>query len=169
MTSARERVKAFWDNHIAAWLAGEDPMPDPLPHWYDAFQGSGLGKIARDGFPEPYVGDLTGLVATPRMVILGLNPGQYQPKFQSRDGVFAEEIRRSGSYGAWAATGPYLRAPWTEEMGDTRYWRDRLGFTRRWLDQPSASHHDLLIFECYPWHSTKITVPMKPSPTIVDA
>jgi hypothetical protein len=31
------------------------------------------------------------------------------------------------------------------------------------LDQPSASHHDLLIFECYPWHSTKITAPMKPS------
>lgn len=123
MTSARERVTGFWDEHIAAWLAGDDPMPDPLPQWFDAFRGKGLGKVTRDGFPEPYVGDLKGIVATPRLVVLGLNPGEYEQDFQSRTGIFADEIRRLGSYSAWAATGPTYAHHGPRGRAATRTWK----------------------------------------------
>jgi hypothetical protein len=32
MTDARQRVADFWDEYPAAYLAGDDPMPHPLPH-----------------------------------------------------------------------------------------------------------------------------------------
>jgi hypothetical protein len=115
MSSARERVAGFWDEHVGAWLAGEDPMADPLPRWFASFQGRGAGRVTREGFPEPYTGDLLGRVGLPRLVVLGLNPGVYHPRFQARDGIFADEIRQYGSYGAWMATGPYFRPPWTTE------------------------------------------------------
>ena len=168
MTTARGRVTAYWDSHIDAWLAGADPMPDQLARWYAAYGGSGAGKVTRDGFIEPYIGDLANAANSPRVVILGLNPGQYQPHFQSRTGIFAEEIRRHGSYSAWAATGPYLRDPWNATMGPNRYWTARLALTRRWLGDPTASHRDLLIFEAYPWHSTKITASMRPPTEVID-
>lgn len=117
MTSARERVAGFWDEHVSAWLAGKDPMPDPLPRWFDSYPGRGLGEVTRDGFPEPYAGDLLGLLGRPRIVILGLNPGIYHPRFQARHGVFAEEIRQFGAYSTWMATAPYLRPPWTRLVG----------------------------------------------------
>jgi hypothetical protein len=169
MSSARERVAGFWDEHVGAWLAGDDPMADPLPHWFASFQGRGVGLVTREGFPEPYAGDLLGRVGVPRLVVLGLNPGVYHPRFQARDGIFADEIRRYGSYSAWMATGPYFRAPWTTEIGPNRYYLSRLGFAQRWLDDPTATQADLLIFEAYPWHSTAVTAPMRPPPDVVDA
>jgi hypothetical protein len=165
MSSARERVAGFWDEHVGAWLAGEDPMADPLPRWFASFQGRGAGTVTREGFPEPYAGDLLGRVGAPRLVVLGLNPGVYHPRFQARDGIFADEIRQHGSYSAWMATGPYFRAPWTTEIGPNRYYLSRLSFARRWLDDPTATQADLLIFEAYPWHSTAVTAPMRPPPT----
>ncbi|MGN9811523.1 anti-phage DNA glycosylase Brig1 [Micromonospora sp. BQ11] len=153
-TSARQRVAAFWDTHIAAWLSGEDLMPSPLPEWFESYKGTGPGKPTLDGFPEPYHGDLLGLKRTPRVVVLGLNPGEYQRQFQSRNGIFAKEIEKHGSYSNWATTGPYNRSPWEDEMGINRYYQARLRFTRNWLQDPSAGHPDLLIFESYPWHST---------------
>jgi hypothetical protein len=86
MASARRRIADFWDELTAAWLAGEDRLPDPLPCWYASYDGRGDGQVTRDAFAEPYGGDLRG---TPRMVILGLNPGQACPDFQGRDGIFA--------------------------------------------------------------------------------
>lgn len=168
MTSARQAVATFWDEHIKAWLAGGDPMPQPLPQWFDAFKGKGLGKVTRDGFPEPYIGDLLGVTTIPQVVVLGLNPGEYHPDFQARDGRFAAEIQQCGSYSAWAATGPYLRAPWTAAKGRNGYWVDRVTFAGRWLGKPTATHHNLLVFEFYPWHSKKITAAMKPAPEIID-
>jgi hypothetical protein len=63
-------------------------------------------SVTRDGFTEAYEGDLLGLVGTPRVVVLGLNPGGYSPRFQARDGIFANELREAHtnrparSYGA---------------------------------------------------------------------
>jgi hypothetical protein len=168
MTSARQRVADFWDEHVKVWLRGGDPMPRPLPAWFDSYAGTGAGAVTRDGFPEPYLG---GLLADPgpRMVQLGLNPGAYVSGFQARDGIFAKEIHQYGSYQAWAATGPYHRSPWTVHHGGNRFHRARLAFTRRWLQDMSADHQDLLIFECFPWHSTKVTALMKPPPDVIDA
>jgi hypothetical protein len=73
MAGARGRIADFWDELTAAWLRGEDPLPDPLPDWYASYEGRGDGQVTREAFAEPYVGDLRG---TPRMVTLGLNPGQ---------------------------------------------------------------------------------------------
>jgi hypothetical protein len=81
MAGARGRIADFWDEVTAAWLAGKDPLPDPLPRWYASYEGRGDGRVTRDAFAEPYVGDLRG---TPRMVILGLNPGRACLDFQSR-------------------------------------------------------------------------------------
>ena len=80
-TSARERVAAFWDAHIAAWLNGEDQLPPWLEGWFDSYVGVGAGEVTREGFPEPYHGDLLGLEHTPRMVVLGLNPGEFHSRF----------------------------------------------------------------------------------------
>ncbi len=117
---------------------------------------------------EPCTGDLRGVVTTPRVVILGLNPGRYYPRFQSREGVFADEVRTHGSYSRWMTTGPYLRAPWTTVIGPNRYQRARLAFARRWLDEPAATHHDMLIFEAYPWHSTLINASLRPPSRVID-
>ncbi|MFG2169470.1 anti-phage DNA glycosylase Brig1 [Micromonospora chersina] len=169
-TSARQCVAAFWDAHIAAWLNGEDQLPPWLEDWFDSYVGAGLGEVTRQGFPEPYHGDLLGLEHTPRMVVRGLNPGEFRSRFQSREGIFAEEIKRHCSYSRWATTCPYYRPPWTlpDEMGENRYYQARLEFTRRWLQDPSADHRDLLIFECYPWHSKAITAPLRPPPEVIE-
>ena len=168
VVSARERVAGFWDEHVAAWLDGDDPMAEPLLRWFDSYRGRGADRVTREGFPEPYAGDLLGLARTPRVVVLGLNPGQYHPRFQARVGIFADEIRRCGSFSAWMTTGPYLRVPWTDEIGPNVYYRSRISFAARWLDDPMATHHDLLIFEAYPWHSTAVTAPLRPPADIID-
>jgi hypothetical protein len=166
--SARERVTAFWDVYIAAWLDGGDRLPAPLPDWFDSYVGVGPGEATRDGFPEPFQGDLLGLAHTPRMVVLGLNPGEYRPEFQARTSIFADEIRRAGSYSRWVMTCPYNRPPWTDVMGPIRYYRTRLQFTRNWLQDPTADDGDLLIFECYPWHSKSINAPLRPPPKVIE-
>ena len=53
-------------------------MPAPLPRWYASYAGSGLCMVTRDGFVEPYLGDLL-LRKEPRLVIMGLNPGYFDP------------------------------------------------------------------------------------------
>ncbi len=143
-------------------------MPEPLPRWFASYDGDGLGQVRRDGFPEPYIGDLQSQAAPPRLVILGLHPGQYYPQFQARDGIFADEIRQAGCYSAWARSGPYLRAPWIDEVGPNLYSRARLAFTCRWLQDSAATYDDMLIFEAYPWHLTTATAPMHPPPNVVD-
>jgi hypothetical protein len=168
MTSARARVAAFWDAHINVWLASGDPLPPSLKRWFDAYKGVGDGQPTLDGFPEPFHGDLLGLVREPRMVVLGLNPGEFRASFQALDGTFADEIRKAGPYSRWATTCPYDRDPWIAHRGINKYYRNRLQFTRNWLDDSAVDHRDLLIFEFYPWHSKKINGPMKPPPEVID-
>lgn len=166
--SARHSVAAFWNDYVTQWLTGEDPHPDPTSRWFASYQGRGTGTATRDGLVEPYTGDLLGQSTTPRVVVLGLNPGHYYPTFQARDGIFAREIREHGSYSRWAATGPYLRPPWTTAIGPNRYQRARLAFARNWLDEPGATHADLLVFEMYPWHSTTLTAGLRAPADIID-
>lgn len=159
----------FWDQHVATWLTGADPMATPLPEWFASFAGTGRGAVTRDGFVEPFIGDLRGVHGEPQLVILGLNPGQYFPKMQSRDGVFADEIRHHGSYSAWAASQPYHRNPWWSfRSGPNVYFTSRLAFTAAWLGDPTVTFNDLLIFELYPWHSTAVTAPIQPPGAIID-
>lgn len=94
------------DAHTAAWLAGEDPLTGNLSRWFRSYEGTGRGAVTRDGFVEPYQGDLLGREEQPRVVILGLNPGQYFPDLQSRQGLFAAEIKQAGSYSDWVRDHP---------------------------------------------------------------
>lgn len=45
MASARGRIAEFWDELAAAWLAGGDPLPEPLPRWYASYEGHGDGQV----------------------------------------------------------------------------------------------------------------------------
>lgn len=132
LMSHREYVAAFWDEHLATWLKGEDPMPEPLQSWWDGYTSSAPdGAPTRDGFVEPFQEDLLGQQADPAIVLLGLNPGTYYPEFQSRTGIFADEIRTTyGSYTTWAATTPYVRDPWEAKVKKNSYQTNRLNFAR---------------------------------------
>ncbi|MPR00213.1 hypothetical protein GB931_20295 [Modestobacter sp. I12A-02628] len=165
--SSRTAIGGFWDAHIRSWLDGADPLPDPLDAWFGSYSGRGLGAVTRDGFVEPFQGDLGGHETEPRMVLLGLNPGQYLPDLQARDGLFAEEIRAAGSYSAWARSAPYDRDPWLARYGPNRFYRGRRGFTRRWLGDPAAGYNDMLLWELYPWHSTAVVGRMSPPPHLI--
>ncbi len=165
MASARARIADFWDELTAAWLAGEDPLPDPLPRWYASYEGRRDGQVGRDAFAEPYVGDLRG---TPRMVILGLNPGRACLDFQGRNGIFAREIRERGSYSVWAAPFPYLGAEWSRVKGRNRYAWSRLRFAREWLEDRELAANQLLTLELYPWHSARVTAPIAPPADIIE-
>ena len=99
VNAARERVAEFWDDHVARWLAGEDLLDDGLSDWLASYDGRGEGAVDRDGMVEPFTGDLLGVVKTPRVVVLGLNPGRYYPS-SSRGRVYSP--MRSVSMGAIA-------------------------------------------------------------------
>ncbi|MEV4539795.1 hypothetical protein AB0J82_39085 [Asanoa sp. NPDC049518] len=168
MSSNRQQIADFWDQHVDAWLAGDDPMPDPLPSWYSCYAGKGVGASTREGFPEPYIGDLRGVQQAPRMVVLGLNPGAYRRSFQSRDGIFAKQIASLGSFSAWSRSGPYHGGEWDAEMGPNRFHRARVGFARNWLNDPAVDWSGLLVMELYPWHSTSVTASMTPPSGVID-
>ena len=105
--------------------------------------------------PEPYLGSLTPGQAG---VFLALNPGRADLRFQSRNGLFADEIRENGgSYAAWAATWPYLRDPWVAANGWNRHHSARLRFLRDWVGDEDLPASAMTTFELYPWHSTHIT------------
>ena len=66
--------------------------------------------------------DLLGVEHAPRLVVMGLNPGYFDPPHQARTGKFAAEIRdRYGSFSTWARSCPYDRDPWTTAHGPNSY------------------------------------------------
>lgn len=91
MANARRLIADFWDELTTAWLSGADPLPDPLGRWYASYEGRGAGLVTRKAFAEPYVGDLRG---TPRMVILGLNPGRAFLRAKAADLLGEDPVAR---------------------------------------------------------------------------
>jgi hypothetical protein len=155
----------FWDKAIAGFLSGSSAVPEAVKPWYDCYRGRGLGEVATEAFPEPYLGNLGAKDI--RAVFLALNPGRAHLDFQGRRGVFAREIRRAGSYHRWAATWPYLRDPWVRRKGPNRHHRSRLQFMRRWFDDEQMAPQQMATFELFPWHSTTVTALMRPAVRIV--
>jgi hypothetical protein len=86
---------------------------------------------------------------------------------QSAGGLLADEIRRMGSYRAWAASWPYLRDIWVEHKGENKHHTSRLRFMQRWWDQPELKASDMLSFELFPWHSPRLTAPIRPEPRLI--
>lgn len=164
MGEIRKGVTRFWDDYINRWLDGDDSLPSPLDDWFWSYRGTGRGAPTLAGMPEPYGGDLAGIDHEPRLVLLGLNPGAFSETFQSRTGIFSDEVRETGSHSRWLTSWPYLREPWTQHFPrPIPYVANRILFAQRWLEDPGASLKDLLTFEMYPWHSTIVNAPMKPS------
>lgn len=164
--SPRARIADFWDGLTAEWLAGGDPMPDPLPRWYASYQGRGAGQVTRDAFAEPYGGDLRG---NPRMVVLGLNPGAARLDFQARDGIYANAIRKWGSFSAWKAGADcYMDDEWSRVYGSNRYAWNFVRFARRWLEDDTILARQILTLELYPWHSNRVIGRMAPPTDIID-
>ena len=159
-------LTAYWDQAIGRFLVGGPAIPPdpPMRSWFEAYRGRGRGEVNLDALPEPYLGALD---FQPAGVFLALNPGRAHLDFQGRSGLFADEIRRYGSYSAWAATWPYLRDPWVETMGPNRHHTSRLAFLRTWTGQPTLTADAMVAFELYPWHSTAVTAAMRPDPGVV--
>jgi hypothetical protein len=109
--TARDEVAAYWDAVVAEWLDGRDPQPSrpELQRWFRAYAGSGRGSVTVNASPEPYIGPLCTTHSAPRLVALGLNPGEADLAFQGRNGVFAHEYAHLGGFSAWSVTEPYLR------------------------------------------------------------
>lgn len=101
-------------------------------------------------------------------MILGLNLGQACLDFQGRNGIFAREIRERGSYSDWAATSRYLGEEWLRVYGRIRYVDSRLRFAREWLQDQAFAADQLLTLELYPWHSARVTAPIRPPAEIIE-
>jgi hypothetical protein len=166
---ARQRVSDYWDTHVARWLAGDDSLDRDLERWFGSYRGRGRGEVTRDGFVEPYQGDLAGFATEPKVVILGLNPGAFLPTLQCREGSFSNEIRERGPYSAWVREHPYDGPTWLAQRKPNGFYLARLNFTRRWLRMAAADYNAMLLFELYPWHSTGVTGPMRPDGSTINA
>ncbi len=160
--SARDHAIERWDDYIQDWLARPSPPPLPAPfgEWFASYGGS----VTKEAMPEPYIGRWEA----PRMVTLGLNPGEADVSFQGRNGIFAEEIGELGCYSAWAATDPYGQPAWEDRHRINRYRRELVKFARRWTDDDDLSGADLLVVEMYPWHSKNVTATMRPPASVLD-
>lgn len=170
LVSQRHRVARFWDDVVNTFFAGGVPhleVPE-LRRWFGAYAAIGRGAVAADAFPEPYIGPLAPEVGQPRVVALGLNPGEVDLAFQGRDGIFSKEMRERGGFSRWAVTAPYLREPWRSAHHHNRYHAGLHNFARQWLDDPSCRSEEILVFELFPWHSDKVTRRMRPDPELVD-
>jgi hypothetical protein len=140
----------FWNAQLDLWFRGESLSPR-LDEWRKAYRG----ELQEWAFPEPFIGDLLG---SSRIVLLANNPGIAHEELQSREGIFAEQIKEHG-FTAWAATRPYdgRESEWEKRYGPIAHSRDRLTFARRFLHDQSLQFRDLLNVELYPWHSLRLT------------
>jgi len=163
-------LPALWDDIVAQFLAGETGLPDPLSQWFDAYRSKADNPAGHEALPEPYLGRLDG---SPAGVCLALNPGSARvgnddkPDFHSRNGIFAQDMRATGTYRAWAATWPYFGESWTSAMGPNRHHRNRLAFLQHWHNDPSLTADAMVAFTLYPWHTTGAIAAMRPDPAII--
>lgn len=165
--SARQRVAESWEHVIQDFLAGGsvEALPDPFAAWFRSYRGTGEGAVQLEAMPEPYGGSLRSGV--PAAIFLDLNPGRADLEFQGRTGIFAQRIKELGSYDAFAARRPYLNEPWTDAHGPNFHAQRRLAFMRRWHGEEAMAADRLMSFELYPWHSPKVTAPIRPDPRTI--
>jgi len=167
---ALETLIGMWDDVVSQFLAGNADLPYPLDEWFDAYRPKAKPSVGRHALPEPYLGRLD---RSPAGVCLALNPGaaligkDNEPDFQSRDGIFAQDIRRVGTFGAWAATWPYFGEVWTSRIGPSRHHRNRLAFLQHWHNDPSLTADAMVAFELYPWHTTSVATAIRPDPDTI--
>ena len=167
---ARRQLVAFWDQHVAHWLAGADPMTDPLLRWYASYPGSGPGRVTRDGFVEPYSAGRMCSASNTRRDLWSWGSTPATSTHRIRPGP-ASSLPRSGTDTGPSAPG-HEAAPTTETPGRPPTGpiatRSRRHFARVWLSDPSATLNDLLIVELYPWHSARVTAAMRPPADLLD-
>lgn len=166
-TTHRARVADFWDSALEDWMAERTPSEE-LRQWRDSYRGTGAGKVDDSCYPDPYVGDLRGLESEPEVVVLGLNPGVGYPPLQGRDGLWTRRIAEQGYSRCLTRSPAEDPDVWIDHhRGPSVYWRNLIRFSSRWLGR-DATVSDILNFELYPWHSSKITGPMNPPVDLVD-
>jgi hypothetical protein len=152
--SYREDVANFWDEYLARWTRGEVEIPARLQDWAQAYNGRGAGAVQLQHYPDPFVGDLRGETHTPRIVMLGLNPGIGFDGLQSQGGLWANRIAAKGYSQCFERSPAEDPNGWlTECGGPSLYWSKAIRFAQRWLGDASAGVHDILNMELYPWHS----------------
>lgn len=154
----------MWDAAVTDFLAGGPAVSPALQSWHSSYRGIGRGEVELEAFPEPFLGPLV----QPAAVFLALNPGQVDLSFQGRDGIFADEIRDTGSYSAWAASWPYLRDPWVAKKRTNRHHSTRLQFMRNWFGDPHLPASAMVGFELYPWHSAGVSALLCPAREFVE-
>lgn len=155
---------SLWDDVVERWMAGDEPVTEEIRPWFDAYSGSGRGAVDSHALPEPYLGRIEDAYA----VFLSLNPGDVRPLFQSRNGLFANEIRTLGSYREWAFSWPYFRDDPPTIRGGTTFHTKSLRFLRDWYHAPQLSQHHMASFDLYPWHSTVLTSRISLNPDALD-
>lgn len=168
MGTSRRDVADFWDEQLERWCGGDRDVPPELRTWYDAYASTGKGAVDLGHYPDPYVGDLRGQGAEPRLVLLGLNPGEGYGPLQGPEGVWTRRIREQG-YSRCSRRSPAEdRDEWIAHHGKpSKYWQNVERFARRWLRDDGASAADVLNLELYPWHSVGLTGAPSPPADIV--
>lgn len=168
--SHRARVADFWDHVLAGWHPGDAHLTPTLMRWYASYAGQSDGAVDLSHYPDPYVGDLRGLRAEPRLVFLGLNPGIGYDRLQGDSGTWTERIRRVGYSHCFERSPAEDADTWKAMHGgkESVYWRNVVRFAQRWLDDTDVEVSDLLNLELYPWHSKKITGTMRPPVDLID-
>jgi hypothetical protein len=154
---------------IANWLAGDREPPQQLRAWFTAYKGGGAGAIDLDCYPDPFVGDLRGIRKSPRLVLLGLNPGIGHQNLQGPDGAWSQRIKKESYSRCFQRSPPEDPIIWKENNGGkgSAYWQKLIRFTKTWLQDDYAGIEDILNFELYPWHSKKLTDTISVPPEIV--
>jgi hypothetical protein len=166
--SARERVADFWDDVLADWRPGEAHLTGDLCRWHDSYVGRGDGAVDLAHYPDPYIGDLRGIRAEPRLVFLGLNPGVGYDSLQGDDGIWTNRVRDVGYSRCFERSPAEDPATWIGLHGkQSVYWRNVITFARRWVDDSSVGVEDLLNLELYPWHSKRIVGTLRPPVDLV--
>jgi|SRR5208337_3419620 len=148
--AGRQEVADFWDDYLRRWLEGDETLHDPLDRWFSGY----AGPLDLECYPDPFAGDLRGERSEPRIVVLGINPGQAHRELQARGGIWAERVRAMGFSHCFQRSTEEDPENWRRFHGRrSRYWERVMPFCAAWVDD--ATIGDVLAMELYPWHSRR--------------
>lgn len=167
--TSRRAVADFWDTQLRRWCSGRHDVSPELRSWFESYVGKGKGAVDLGHYPDPYVGDLRGVRAEPRLVILGLNPGVGYGPLQGPDGIWTRRIGEQGYSHCFRRSPAEDQEEWFAHHGKpSKYWENIERFTRRWLCDDTAGALDVLNLELYPWHSVGLTGTLTPPVDVVE-